>query len=104
MSDRVYLLLDVMDGKADQVAEKLRHIAGIRIVDVLEGQPEVIAVVEAHERHRLAEITMRAISSVETMIEDLKLLPARNGLGNHHSLESSHRGKKSREKLEHARR
>ena len=102
MSDRVYILLDVMDGKADQVAEKLRHIAGIRIVDVVEGQPDVIAVVEAPARHRLGEITMWVISSVETMIEDLKLLPVRNGLGSHNSLESSHRGKKSREKLEYA--
>ena len=82
MSDRVYLLLDVAEGKADQVAGKLRHIAGIRIVDVVEGQPDVIAVVEAPERHKLAETTMRVISSVENMIEDLKLLPARDGLNN----------------------
>ena len=100
--DRVYILLDVMDGKADQVAGKLRCMAGIRIVDVVEGQPDVIAVVEAPERHKLAETTMRVIFLVENMIEDLKLLPARNGLGSHNSLESSHRGKKSREKLEYA--
>jgi hypothetical protein len=102
MSDRVYLLLDVVDWKADQVAGKLRRIAGIRIIDVLEGQPGVIAMVEAPERHRLAEITMRVISSVETMIEDLKLLPVRNGLGSHDSLEPSYRCKKSRGKLEYA--
>ena len=80
MSDRVYLLLDVAEGKADQVAGKLRNIAGIRIADVLEGQPDVIAVVEAPERHIVAELTIQAISSVENMIEDMKLLPARNGL------------------------
>jgi hypothetical protein len=102
MSDRVYLLLDVMDGKADLVAGKLRHIAGIRIVDVLEGQPNVIALVEAPERPRLAEITMRVISSVETMIEDVRLLPARDGSGSCNSLEPSHGGKKPRGKLEHA--
>ncbi len=80
MSDRIYILLDVVDGKADQAAGKLRHIAGIRIVDVVEGPPDVIAVVEAPERHKLAEITMQVISSMENMIEDLKLLPARDGL------------------------
>ena len=86
MSDRVYLLLDVAEGKADQVAEKLRRIAGTRIVDVVEGQRDVIAVVEAPERRRLAEITMRVISSVETMIEDLELLPARDRFGSHNNL------------------
>ena len=40
MSDRIYILLDVVEGKADHVAGKLRCIAGIRIVDVLEGQPD----------------------------------------------------------------
>jgi len=103
MSDRVYLLLDIMDGKADQAAGKLRRIAGIRIVDVIEGQPDVIAVVEAPERHNtLAELTIQAISSVETMIEDLQLLLARDGLGSHNSLEISRRGKESRGKLEYA--
>ena len=102
MSDRVYLLLDVAEGKADQVAGKLRRIAGIRIVDVIEGQPDVIAVVEAPERLRLAEITMQVFSSVENMIEDLKLLPVRNGRGSRDSIKPSPRGKKSKGKLEYA--
>ena len=102
MSDRVYLLLDVAEEKADHVAGNLRRIAGIRIVDVIEGQHDVIAVVEAPERQRLAEITMRVFSSVENMIEDLKLLPVRNGLSNQGSLEPSNGGKKSRGELEYA--
>jgi hypothetical protein len=102
MSDRVYLLLDVVEGKADYVAGKLRHIAGIRIVDVIEGQPDVVAVIEAPERQRLAEITMQVFSSVENMIEDLRLLPVRNGLGSHDNIEPSHRDKTSRVKLEYA--
>ena len=102
MSDRVYLLLDVAEEKADHVAGKLRRITGIRIVDVIEGQPNVIAVIEASERQRLAKITMRVVSSVENMIEDLKLLPVRNGLGSHDNIEPSNGGKKSRGKLEYA--
>ena len=102
MSDRVYLLLDVAEGKADHVAEKLRRVAGIRIVDVLEGQPDVIAMVEAPERHKLVEITMRVISSVETMIENLHLLPARDVLGSHKSPGSSYRVKNQKGNLEYA--
>ena len=82
MSDRVYLLLDVTEGKAEQVAGKLKCMASIRIVDVLEGQPDVIAMIEAPERHELAETAMRVIASVETMIDNLKLLPARDGVTN----------------------
>jgi hypothetical protein len=102
MSDRVYILLDVVQGKTAHVAGKLRRLAGIRIVDVLEGKPDVIAVVEAPERQRLAEIIMRVFPSVENMIEDLQLLPARDGPGSHISLETPHRGKNSRGILEYA--
>ena len=86
MSDRVYLLLNVAEGKADQVAGRLRHLAGVRMVDLIEGQADVIAVVEAPERHELAKLTVQALSSVETVIEDLQLLPARNGPGSLNSI------------------
>lgn len=78
MNNRVYLLLDVAEGKADQVAGKLKNIDSIRIVDVLEGQPGVIAMVEASEQQKLAENAMQVIASVENMIDDLRLLPARD--------------------------
>jgi hypothetical protein len=102
ISDKVYLVLNVAEGKANQVAGKLKRVAGIRIVDVLEGLPDVIAVVEAPERHKLVEMTMRVISLVGTMIEDMKLLSARDGLSRHSSFESSHIIKKSKGKLEYA--
>jgi hypothetical protein len=102
MSDRAYLLLDVADGKTNHVIEQLRRIAGIRIVDVLEGKPDVVAVVEAPERYRLAELTIQVISSVENMIEDLKLLPVRDGLSKKSSFESSHISKKSKGQLKYA--
>lgn len=82
MSNRVYLLLDVAEAKANQVAEKLEGMDSIRIVDVLEGQPGVIAMVEASERLILAKTAMRVIASVENMIDDLRILPARDGKPN----------------------
>jgi len=50
MSARVYVLLGVIEGKADQVAGALWDKAGGRMVDMLESPPEVIVAVEASER------------------------------------------------------
>ncbi|MFC2038155.1 hypothetical protein ACFLUG_00070 [Chloroflexota bacterium] len=78
MSDKVYVLLDVTEWKTEQVVEKLRSIAGVRIVDLIEGNPNVIVLIEAPDRQTLAETTMQVISSAENMIQDLKLLPVCN--------------------------
>ena len=78
MGDRVYVFLEVVNGKSDCVAQALRDRPGVMIADRLEGRPEVIIVVEASERQELAELTMRAIASVDTMVENLYLLPAQD--------------------------
>jgi len=77
MGVKVYVLLDVMDGKSEEVAQILRGKPGVVKVDQLEGPPEVITVVEAYDRQELADLTMQALASVETMTEGLQLLPTR---------------------------
>ena len=79
MSARVYVLIDVQEGKCDQVAQSLRGEAGVIMADVLESLPEVMMVVEASEQRGLAELTVRALASIEAMTEGLQLLAARNG-------------------------
>ena len=68
MNAKVYVLLRVKEGKA-----------GVRLLDVLEGPPDVIMMVQAHERRRLAELTVAALASVEDITEDLQLLPTPDG-------------------------
>lgn len=53
---------------------------GVVMADVLEGIGEVMMVAEAPERHRLAELTIQALISVEAMTGEVKLLPVKNGL------------------------
>ena len=79
MANRVYILLDAIEGKADQVAETLRVSAGMKMVDVLEGQPNVIMMIQARDRGQLAKLTNRALASVETMTEGWQLLPTQDG-------------------------
>jgi len=78
VNTKVYVLLRVKEGKSEQAVQALRSKAGVRLLDVLEGPPDVIMVIQARERRRLAELTVEALASVEDIIEDLQLLPTRD--------------------------
>ena len=77
MNDRVYILLDIVDGKAEQAVKVLRKSLGVIMVDALESPPDVIMVMEAPERQQLAKQTTQALASLETITEHVCLLPAR---------------------------
>ena len=78
MKARAYLLLSVVDGRSEQVARTLRRQPGVVRVDSLEGQPDVIVLVQAPDRRKLAEYIMPAISSIDNITEDLRLLVTRD--------------------------
>jgi hypothetical protein len=75
LSVRAYVLLRLAKGNPMLVAQALRHKPGVLMADPLEGPPDVIVVFEAPERQKLADFTVQALSSVETMIENVRLLP-----------------------------
>jgi len=77
--DRVYMILDIMEGKHGEAVQNLQATPGVQWVDVLEGQWDVITAIEASNRSRLAQLLVRAISSVETITEDIQLLPTYDG-------------------------
>lgn len=76
MRARAYVLLDVRNGKSEEVTRVLRTMPGVVMADILEGPPDVIVVVEACEQKKLAERTITALASVETMTDGVRLLPA----------------------------
>ena len=75
MDFRAYLLLQVVEEKSKEVAQVLRQKPGVLMADILEGPPDVIAIIEASERKMLADLTVQALSSVENMLENVRLLP-----------------------------
>jgi hypothetical protein len=77
MSARVYMLLDIVEGKSAHAARVLRAREGVVITDVLEGRPDIIVMVEAPDRQRLAEVMMPVLSSIEDITKDVQLLVAR---------------------------
>ena len=78
MVARAYVLLDIVDGKSEQVAQALQGKPGVVIAEQLEGPPDLIMVTEASDLPHLAKLTVQAIISVETMIHGLRLLPVQD--------------------------
>jgi len=83
MSARVYVLLDITDGAFNKAAKILHRSPGVAAVELLEGPPDLLFVVEATNRIRLAELTVSALASVENLTENIQLLPRRDGIGAH---------------------
>ena len=94
MGARAYVLLDVEAGKSEQVAQALRGKSSVVMADPLEGTPDVIVIVEAPDRKRLAELTIEVLAEVESMTEGLQLLPAQDDRVTIPCLKPSRRGKK----------
>lgn len=78
MSSRAYVFIDAAEGKADKVARILRDRPGVLAADLLEDSPQVVMVVEAPERQKLAELTIRALTSVEPMTQGTQILPSKD--------------------------
>jgi hypothetical protein len=72
----VYVLVDVEGGCHEKVASVLRCKPGVVMADNVEAQQRVIMVVEAQNRQKLAELTVRALASVELAIGEMHLMPA----------------------------
>ena len=98
MSARAYVLLDVVQGDPAEVVRALRGRTGVIMADVIEGPPDVVMVVEARGRHRLAELTIEALSAVENMTGDLKLLPV-SANGSRYGHITATRADKSRNRM-----
>jgi len=79
MSVKVYVLLEVLEGECHRAARILRRRPGVVALDLVEGPPHVVFIVEAAERQRLAKLTVSALASVESMIADVQMLPTCNG-------------------------
>ena len=75
---KVYILLDIVDGKADRAVETLHGEAGVKMVDVLEGSPNVITMIQARNRQQLAELANQALASIDSLTEAVQILPTQN--------------------------
>lgn len=77
MSTRVYLLLDVLEEKFAYAIQTLQNAEGVVAADTLEGHPNIIVIIEAQDRQKLAELMMPVLRSLDHIITDLHLLMTR---------------------------
>jgi len=75
MVARVYVLISAIPGRSPQIARALMTKPGVVTADLLQGPPDVVMVVEANDEGKLAELTVKALASVEKFTEELHLLP-----------------------------
>ena len=78
MASRAYMLLELTDVDPDQVVKDLRSQSGVMIADPLKGPPDILVMVEAPDRQKLAELAVKAIGSVESVAKGIHVLPSRN--------------------------
>lgn len=74
MSARAYVLLDIVGGNSEYAVKMLRSLAGVVFADQLEGHPDVIAMVQAPTRERLAVAIMPVIGCIDAVTQDFRLL------------------------------
>jgi len=74
MSARAYILLNIVQGKAEEALRTLRCRLGVVMADALEGPPDIIVLLEAKERLQLAEFLIYTLASIDNITADLRLL------------------------------
>ena len=76
--ERAYVLLFIVKGKSEQAVRVLWDMPGVAIVDCLEGNPNLLVILEAPDRLALAELLMPVLAAVDSITEDLRLLVTRD--------------------------
>jgi hypothetical protein len=78
MSTRAYLLITAVEGKVYEVLKILRRKLGVAFVDCVEGPPDIVVRMEAEDNQKLADLTIKALTSVENLTDDSQVLPVCN--------------------------
>jgi hypothetical protein len=82
MSERAYVLISAVEGKVHEILAVLSNSPGIVTVDHVDGPPDVIIIVEADDRLKLARLVINALHTIENMTDDMYCLPINRGNGN----------------------
>jgi DNA-binding Lrp family transcriptional regulator len=64
MSVKAFILIDTSPGKAKEVAQKLRHVAGVSAAHAVTGPHDIIVMAEAADVSALGELVVQRVQSV----------------------------------------
>lgn len=65
MSDRAYVLINVLPGQTTAVVRSLSDIKEIKTIDPCWGKPDIIVVVEVPDQDALTQLVLTKIHSIE---------------------------------------
>lgn len=77
MCIRAYLVLQTEVDISREIMNDLLNKPGIVTVDLLEGSPNLILIIEAEKRQELVEYIQQALDSVESTVKDLRFFIGR---------------------------
>jgi DNA-binding Lrp family transcriptional regulator len=73
---KAYILIDTSPGKARDVAQKVREVAGVSDAHAVTGPHDIIAVAEAADVSSLGQLVVHQIQSVTGVIRSLTSIVA----------------------------
>jgi len=65
MSDRAYILINVLPGQTSHVVKALAQIKEIKTIDPCWGKPDIIVVVEVRDQDALTQLVLSRIHGIE---------------------------------------
>ena len=65
MSDRAYVLINVLPGQTSNVIHSLSEIKEIKTIDPCWGKPDIFTIVEVSDQDALSTLVLTRIHSIE---------------------------------------
>ena len=69
MSDRAYVLINVMPGRTSDVVRALSDIKQIKTIDPCWGKPDIIVVVEVSDQDALTRLVLSRIHEIDGVLQ-----------------------------------
>jgi nitrate reductase NapAB chaperone NapD len=69
MSDRAYVLINVLPGRTSDVVRALSEIKQIKTIDPCWGKPDIIVVVEVTDQDALTRLVLSRIHEIEGVMQ-----------------------------------
>ena len=69
MSDRAYILINVLPGRTSDVVRALSGIKQIKTIDPCWGKPDIIVVVEVSDQDALTQLVLKRVHEIDGVSE-----------------------------------
>jgi len=76
MTSKAYILIEAQVGKSTDVATAIRALPGVPLVDVITGDFDIIALVEAPDMVSMADLVTGQLQSIQGVIRTITCVAA----------------------------